>query len=175
MSTLYVDNLEPNLGSRVMATGHVVQVKHAIKKDTQSFSGSSSSTFYDISGLSVDITPTSATSQFLIIASVSLSSQTGQRFATRVVGNGSSVGIAQADGSRTRSSASGVGSSANATDSSLILNVLDSPATTNQMTYKVQGWIEGTVTLYVNRSYTNSDSYSVPITVSSMTVMEIAQ
>ena len=29
MSTLYVDNLEPNLGSRVLAAGHVVQVVQA--------------------------------------------------------------------------------------------------------------------------------------------------
>lgn len=29
MSVLYVDNLQPNLGSRVMAAGHVVQVKQA--------------------------------------------------------------------------------------------------------------------------------------------------
>ena len=65
MSTLYVDNLQPNLGSRVMAAGHVVQVKeaHAPSSGTTSFT---SSTFTDI-GLSVSITPTSTSSKFLIL------------------------------------------------------------------------------------------------------------
>lgn len=65
MSTLYVDNLEPNLGSRVMAAGHVVQVKEA-----QAPSGGvvafTSSAYTDI-GLSVSITPTSASSKLLIL------------------------------------------------------------------------------------------------------------
>lgn len=59
MSTLYVDNLEPNLGSRVMAAGHVVQVVHNTINQKIAFT----STSFTSSGLSVSITPTSANSK----------------------------------------------------------------------------------------------------------------
>ena len=64
MSTLYVDNLQPNLGSRVMAAGHVVQV---VTTKNQSQYGLASSAWTD-TGISVFITPTSATSKILITA-----------------------------------------------------------------------------------------------------------
>ena len=65
MSVLYVDNLQPNLGSRVMAAGHVVQVKEASAPSSGIVSFTSSA-FTDF-GLSVSITPASASSKFLII------------------------------------------------------------------------------------------------------------
>ncbi len=60
MSTLFVDNLQPNLGSRVMAAGHVVQVVSAplLRLDT------ATPEFSDLGGAT--ITPTSANSQILI-------------------------------------------------------------------------------------------------------------
>ena len=63
MSTLYVDNLQPNLGSRVMAAGHVVQVV----EDSISSLVTSSSTFSSLKSFS--ITPTSATSKIVIMYS----------------------------------------------------------------------------------------------------------
>lgn len=63
MSTLFVDNLQPNLGSRVMAAGHVVQVKEASTSGVTTFT---SPTFTDI-GLSVSITPSSTSSKFLVL------------------------------------------------------------------------------------------------------------
>jgi len=62
MSTLYVDNLQPNLGSRVMAAGHVVQVVHARYDTPITISGSG----WISTGLAATITPTSTTSQILI-------------------------------------------------------------------------------------------------------------
>lgn len=66
MSTLYVDNLQPNLGSRVMAAGHVVQVVQA----TYSTETSSISTTFSDTGLSASITPTSTSSKVLILFSL---------------------------------------------------------------------------------------------------------
>ena len=68
MSTLYVDNLQPNLGSRVMAAGHVVQVVAA--RDTTKVNGSTSA--YQNTGLAISFTPSSANSKLLFIADVSV-------------------------------------------------------------------------------------------------------
>ena len=68
MSTLYVDNLQPNLGSRVMAAGHVVQVVY----NQLTGSGPQVSTVTNnvadtATGYYADITPTSATSKILVM------------------------------------------------------------------------------------------------------------
>jgi len=71
MSTLYVDNLQPNLGSQVEIpdlkplAGSVVQVKEAAAPSSGTVTFTSNS-FTDI-GLSVSITPTASSSKFLIL------------------------------------------------------------------------------------------------------------
>ena len=65
MSTLYVDNLQPNLGSRVMAAGHVVQVvSNQSTTDPVWSSSGGDSTFSNV--LSASITPTSTSSKIKI-------------------------------------------------------------------------------------------------------------
>ena len=66
MSTLYVDNLQPNLGSRVMAAGHVVQV---VPMTSSSVAYSGSEGVYS-TGVTGFITPTYATSKILIVGSI---------------------------------------------------------------------------------------------------------
>ena len=62
MSTLYVDNLQPNLGTGITAPGHVVQTVHyQIPDGTYSFSGSSSNLY------SLTITPHLSTSKIYIV------------------------------------------------------------------------------------------------------------
>jgi len=67
MSTLYVDNLQPNLGSRVMAAGHVVQVVHSDGSSASSNATTSTSYTEFNSSLRTSITPTSASSKILVI------------------------------------------------------------------------------------------------------------
>ena len=62
MSTLYVDNLQPNLGSRVMAAGHVVQVKTAKTTALVTVSGTTNTSL----GCPVTITPSSANTLLFI-------------------------------------------------------------------------------------------------------------
>jgi len=70
MSTLYVDNLQPNLGSRVMAAGHVVQVQ--TKKWTNTNFSTTSGGFVDVTDFYIDITPTSANSLILFQSSIAM-------------------------------------------------------------------------------------------------------
>lgn len=62
MSTLYVDNLQPNLGSRVMAAGHVVQVVQGKAENDITVSSLSLTD----TGISLSITPSSSSSNVLV-------------------------------------------------------------------------------------------------------------
>ena len=75
MSTLYVDNLQPNLGSRVMAAGHVVQVVQGPYSNRLNFNQSltTGTTIYS----APTITPTSSNSKILIMAQHTTERATG--------------------------------------------------------------------------------------------------
>jgi hypothetical protein len=66
MTTLYVDNIAPNLASRVSVPGHVIQVVE--NSSTTQVSISNDSTFNNI--LSASITPTSTDSKIIISISM---------------------------------------------------------------------------------------------------------
>lgn len=132
MSILYVDNLEPNLGSRVMAAGHVVQVVQATyATETQS----TASSFTD-TGAQITITPTSSSSKILVMATITSagvvnSSGPDARGFFRLW-DGTSQLI------RTDIRSYDYGNSGSIQWGSWQLNYLDSPATTSAVTYKVQ-------------------------------------
>lgn len=79
MSTLYVDNLQPNLGSRVMAAGHVVQVQ--TKKWASAGFSTTSSSPTAITDFYVDITPTSSNSIILFQSSITMVNATTSGYA----------------------------------------------------------------------------------------------
>tara|TARA_B100000575_G_scaffold255439_1_gene225227 strand:- start:308 stop:844 length:537 start_codon:yes stop_codon:yes gene_type:complete len=178
MSTLTVQNIQGSSSSSntinvasghvLQAPGHVLQVQSTTVNSMVSQSAGGAGTFYDISGMSVAITPKSASNKILVTYSVNVSnSTTGRndtmrllRDSTAIVGTG--------------------GTNHNATeyfrlDSQWHIrnvngNYLDSPNTTSATTYKLQWAMEGGVG-YLNRRGGSAD-YS---TISSITVMEIAQ
>lgn len=68
MSTLYVDNLQPNLGSRVMAAGHVVQVvRNETTSNTSLSQNSNTDAYADV--VSATITPTATSSKIKVTVS----------------------------------------------------------------------------------------------------------
>jgi hypothetical protein len=138
-----------------------VQVLQTIK--TSVFSTSSTS-YVDITGLSVSITPSSSTSKILILCNVLFGHDNGDdqvqfainRNSTQIITDRGSVPQA----SEARFMYSNIG-----------MNYLDSPATTSATTYTIQMKV-GAGTGYINaRGYSpsTSDGYS------SITVMEISQ
>ena len=141
MSTLYVDNLEPNLGSRVMAAGHVVQT--VFQNLNPSEIAINSSTYTDLESLS--ITPTATSSKIVIFHSVpayTVGSGIGYNWhGTRLL-RGSTILIGSMADSNGPYGYGGSYSTSyvnSASSSNLILSYVDSPATTSQVTYKVQG------------------------------------
>jgi hypothetical protein len=146
-----------------LPTGSVLQVVSTFKNDTFS---SSSQTFIDITGFSVSITPTSATSKILVICQF-LSAATGAN-SPRYNLVRDSTNIAQPSGGNAPSSVQ-LNTAGSSTSLQGCIVYLDSPATTSSTTYKLQGRTDGN-SFVINRRGDDADATSV----SSITVMEIA-
>ena len=161
-----------------MPTGSVIQVKSASKTDAGSKSNTQS---YDIPGLSVTITPTSASNKIFIIFNVNL--QSGGSFGgdvVRLIRDSTNICIADANGSNIRGSNAvtrhDVGSgNYNYTGYSTVNTFLDSPGDTNAHTYKVNLYDDtANNTVYINRDADGGTGSGLRRTVSTITVMEIA-
>ena len=166
--------------------GKILQVIQTIKTDVFSTTASSGSPF-DITGLSVNITPASSSNKIFIMADVGghvHNSQGGAFLIHRSISGGSSgeltTGRADGDGSRRTSHFTGTlytGDGGGSNDITLTANckILDSPSTTSAITYKVQMQKNASGDLYcVNRTESDNDSSDEARTVSQITVMEIA-
>jgi hypothetical protein len=158
---------------RLNRAGNILQVVSATKTDTFS-RASSSSDYGDITGLSVSITPTSATSKILIYTTVVGSGNTGQRISVRLMRDSTAISIGDSAGNRSRSSSAGAQTTGGNDTVTLSSIFLDSPNTTLATTYKVQCSAEGSQTFYLNRGSTDSDADTVYRAASSITVMEVA-
>ncbi len=155
----------------IRGSGQVpVQVVQTIKTDTFS---SLTSTYVDITGLSVNITPTSASNRVLIFATINWAASASDLNAVRLLRDSTPIAVGDAAGSRTQCFAGMRTASADniVTDSIVFL---DSPATTSAITYKMQGKSGTTNTFFVNRTSNDTDAFAFPRAVSSIIVMEIS-
>ena len=148
-----------------------VQVQSVVKTDTFTMA---STTFADITGLSVSITPTSASNKILIIANV-CHVGTGSTSASgiRLMRDSTPIGIGATAGNRSLTSGgASYGTFGISLEGDSIV-FLDSPATTSATTYKIQIKAYAS-TAYVNRSGLDSDDQAYYRSMSSITVMEIS-
>jgi len=156
--------------------GKVLQVVQTAKTDTSSFT--SSNTSFGVSGLDVSITPTAATSKFLVIYSAYIGTDTLERNATllqRNIGGGSYSEIFRADAAGARTLGTTVNTPGNSNAPvPHVANYLDSPSTTNVLNYRILMSAESSQLVFMNRSFLDSDAGSVYRAVSTITVMEIA-
>ena len=156
--------------------GHVIQVKQAVNS-AQSSEAVSDSTFEDISGLSVSITPTTNTNKILVSYRVAMASTKGA-YTTylRIVRDSTAIGIGDATGSRPRVTTSHATGPTQWNDYEIIHHAntfLDSPATTSATTYKLQWTDSYSQTFYLNRSIGNVDGKHYATQISHITVMEV--
>jgi hypothetical protein len=159
-------------GHKLSAPGHVVQVVSIAKTDVFS---TTSTSFVDITGFSISITPTSATSKIFAIVDGNIGSQDGV-VATRIrlLRNTTAISIGDASGTRILASSEGLSASGNHM-TPVAISFLDSPATSSATTYKLQmATTGGGQTSYLNRGTADPDGYGVR-SASSITLMEIAQ
>lgn len=144
-------------------TGSIIQTLQVVK--TNIFS-SSTSGFVDVTGLTLDITPTSTSSKVLVICTVSGGAATSNLL-WNLVRNGTNIAQSTAVTGPSTSS-NGYPTSYNFLASPITF--LDSPASTSAVTYKIQMNASGN-TAYVN-ARANDNYYGG---ISQITLMEIAQ
>lgn len=148
----------------VVGTGKILQVVQATKAD---FFSTTSTSFVDITGLSVAITPSATSSKILVFVTVQASAGGGGDGIYRLVRDATAIGVGTAG-----TGYNGIAMAASSYQNQIFtigLNFLDSPATTSATTYKLQ-LLSNTGTSYVNRRGVG-DSYGG---FSSITVMEIS-
>jgi hypothetical protein len=158
--------------AKIGYAGAILQVVTTNKTDTFT---TSSTSYADVTGLSVTITPSSSASNIIVSLSMCFSGDNTTNAYVRLVRGSTAIAIGDANGSRIRftmSNYQGSASSNFAPTSGVLF--LDSPATTSATTYKVQMQNQGTGTVYVNRSPTYTDSSSSGTGISIITVMEVA-
>lgn len=152
------------------STSAVAQVKSTAKTDTFT---STSTSFTDITGLSVSITPTNASNKVLVNVSISVDGPSGDFPEFQLVRDSTAIGIADAAGNRTRATFQSLNDLASGNQMSTeSMMFLDSPATTSATTYKLQGRV-GSGTFYINRSVNDTDTASTVRGISTITVFEV--
>jgi len=154
-----------------LPAGAVLQVVSTTKTDTFS---TSSSSFVDITGLSVSITPISSSNKVFVTVDVTGQGVAGVSIAGfRLVRDSTVIDAGAAAGVRSLGFAGSI-----PTDNNISItqgtNFLDSPSSTSSVTYKVQVRISSGSTVYVNRPTADADDVNIVRTASTITVMEIA-
>ena len=155
-------------------TGNIIQVKQLYKNDAVSATGSSETSFNDISGMSLAITPSSNSNKILVSYSLRLSTTpTGRNNCIRLV-RGSTV-IGAGTGGSTTNAIDHIRQMQD-TNGNVVYQTsyefLDSPATTSETTYKLQWTIESG-TAYLNRRSDAGGSSSFGLS-STITLKEVA-
>jgi len=174
MSQLRVSSVTDLSGAgSTYAPGHVIQVKSTAKTNTFTMS---SSTFADVTDLSVSVTPASASSKILVTFSLSgQADEATNGLYVRLMRDSTAIGIADLDGTRARTTYGNISTPPNAGNMSGF-TFLDSPATTSAVVYKVQvASNTNGQAVSINRLNNNADQTNLSRSASSITVMEIAQ
>ena len=165
-------------GDQTYATaggGKINQVLQTVKTDT--FSTTSTSDF-DITGMSINITPSASNSKILILANLNSSSSDYRQAAwISIVRDSTQLYRGNADGSRRRATWGYGDAGSNQDEQKYTTNLmafqyLDSPNTVSQVTYKLAAIIDA-YTFYVNRTAEDGNSITYARVPSSITAMEV--
>lgn len=161
-----------------LPSGTVLQVKQGFFDEIGTYSGAS---YQDLSGLSVSITPTSTLSTILVTCNVhcTLTSQ-HYSIAFKVLRGSTAIGTGDATQAGNRDQVCFMTSQNGGGDhiGSANWQFIDSPSSTNTLTYKIQAGSESGNSYRINaNSNSNNDTANNPKyarPTSSITVMEIA-
>jgi len=154
-----------------LPAGCVLQV---LQTTTDTQQSTTSTSYVDVSGLSVTITPSSASNKVLVRYRINVSTATHNNMgAFQILRGSTAVGNGAVAGRRACHSAfRGQFSDANPHETTSG-EFLDSPGTTSATTYKIQ-YVADHSTIFVNRDQSNGASNNYPTPLSQIIVMEIA-
>jgi hypothetical protein len=153
--------------------GGILQVVSTTKTDTFT---TVSTSFTDVTGLSLSITPSSASSKILVMPFVTYSNSGRNTAHFRVLRGSTPLSVGDASGSRVQSTFSATGdfNSQGYGQSQATFVFLDTPSSTSALTYKVDCRSGLGSTTTVNRLGSDSNQADFAQTVSTLTLMEVA-
>ena len=171
-ATIATANISNQLTDANMSAGSVVQVVSVIKDD---YFSTSSTSFTDITGLTVSITPSSSSNKILILSTLNGSQDiNANRSNCRLLRDSTAIMVGASAGNRLQGSLGFSSAHADLINTTHI-SFLDSPSTTSAITYKWQGIVNaGTGELYVNASENDNNASNQLRWASTITAMEIA-
>ena len=170
VSSIATSQLSGSISASSLPAGSILQVVSTNK--TNVFS-TTSGTAVDITGMTVNITPSSASNKILVQVTMSYGSDVSSYPKVTLLRNDSSINIGDASGSCSRVSIPmNVGTDAASQLFTTSMTYLDSPATTSALTYKLQVFTFSSRGFYLNRSAATSDANHLAAT-SSITVIEV--
>ena len=172
------DSADATLLTSTTATGKILSVQQSVVTGGSSYSTGSSTvsdSYFDISGLSVTLTPSSGTKCY-VSYTVNVGGESGFNFGIALFRGSTQIYLGDASGSRQRLSSFGAIRDA---DTVLPTNgqFLDTHGAdgSTAVTYKLQMYVaEPGRTTRVNRSHNHSDSRTYGRSASQITVMEVA-
>ncbi len=157
MSTLKVNKIIPVGGVDSGGGGGIVQVKQTLKTDV--FTTNTEDSFLDITGLSVNITPLSSSNKVLVSVNTNISNGSDNLMNFRLLRGSTEIG-SDTFGTSINSFGMYDNESLAGTKSRgigyIVAEILDSPNTTSQITYKVQVRKNGSGNMHVNRRALNT-------------------
>lgn len=130
----------------------------------------SNASFADITGLTVSITPTSSSNKVLVRAVLAVSTDATNPSFFQLARGGSAIGVGTSTGSRVACGSETFQLAATVMEP-MVLEWLDSPATTSSTTYSVQCQSGGTT--YINRSATDTNTSAFGRGASTISVCEV--
>ena len=172
MSELSTNRIVPRDGLPSGSSGGVIQVKSAPKTDGDF--NTSSSSYTDVTGLSVSITPTRSDSKILIFATVHGVGDSSTQAYFRFMRDSTPICVGDAAGSRVQATLGSMYYNQANDTKSCSQTFLDSPSTTSAVTYKIQARTQGAGTIYIKRSRGDQNSANSGTFTSSITVMEVS-
>jgi hypothetical protein len=144
-----------------------VQIQTVTKTDPFT---TTSTSYVAVTGLTVNITPASASNKVLVTGSVSYSGGSGQSMSVQLLRNGSPIFVGNTQGTRPQAFGSESGGGFQAPSNGF--SFLDTPATTSAVTYSISVRVNGG-TGAVNQCSGNRDGLDA-VTASTITLMEIS-
>jgi len=151
--------------------GKIGQVVQAVKTDTFTCTASS---FTDVTGITVNITPSATSSKVLVMASLVGGAADETHVHFKLVRDSTDILLGDAASNRIRATTS-TGPIRNTSQSeNFSIQYLDSPSSTSAVTYKIQMQNQsGSLTSYINRSGADVDNTTFSRNTSTITVMEV--
>ena len=174
-SQLRVDKIVPVDGAPSGGGGGIVQVKQTVLDTVFS---SNSTSYADVTGMSVSITPKFNTSKILVMVTLRTAMSEDDRWSAYILLRDSQILFdGTAEGSPTQCSMWHIPFSRTGTGNTFQnqnMTFLDSPSSTSALTYKLQVKVQSGATGYVNRTGNDANADYATRTSSSITVMEVS-